>query len=116
MKAYICKALSLITIQLSILLGFANLTHQSSEAKINNFQDTCKENDDVQSAKRLVEARPKDANLRYLLGQAYNQSGCFEEATHSFKEAIALDPKNAAAMAGAKTYIEYKKYLPIHNK
>ncbi len=115
MKAYICKALSLITIQLSILLGFANPTHQSSEAKIKNFQGTCKENDDVQSAKRLVEGRPKDAKLRYLLGQAYHQSGCFEEAINSFKEALALDPKNAAAMAGAihdigSAYAVQRKY------
>jgi tetratricopeptide (TPR) repeat protein len=115
MKAHICKALSLITIQLAILLGFANPTHEASEVKTKSFQGTCKENDDVQSAKRLVEARPKDANLRYLLGQAYNQSGCFEEAINSFKEAIALDPKSAVAMAGAihdigYTYAVQRKY------
>ncbi len=51
---------------------------------------------------RLVEARPRHARLRSLLGHARVSAGRREEALRAFEEALALDPEDTTAVEGSR--------------
>jgi tetratricopeptide (TPR) repeat protein len=47
---------------------------------------------DIETYKQEVEKNPDDAMAHYNLGCAYHESGKYQEAIESFKQAIRIDP------------------------
>jgi len=53
--------------------------------------------DKIKTYKQKVEKNPDDADVHNGLGDAYYDSGMYEEAIESFKQAIKIDPDYAKA-------------------
>lgn len=62
-----------------------------------NDGDVCRA---IERLRKLLETSPeKDADIHYLLGNAYRKRGDWQGALNSYQEAIAIDPESPAAEA-----------------
>ena len=57
----------------------------------------------IEDAKEEVRMNPDNAVAHYNLGNAYYDSGMYEEAIESYKQAIRIDPGLAGAHVGLGT-------------